>query len=657
MPYRFHHDYETYCDLDIKVVGAEAYVRHPSFKILMCSYAYEDDPVKLWVPEEGEPIPAELLEALNHPDVLLYGFHVAFERAVTRHGLGIDLPATRFRCTMAKAYALSFSGGLADVGKQIGLPQDKQKLDTGKKLIQRFCKPAPSNHKAHHYDRHSHPAEWEEFKLYGIQDTETERYIDRWLDQYEPMSEYEWSVWAVDQDINQRGLPVDLDTAHRALELHRIAKKRIIDKMKGITGLANPNSVQQLTQWLRDSYGVVMPNMQAATIDATIKAAFVPQGAIDILKMKRTVGMTAPTKWKAFIQKACPDWLLRGMFVYAAASRTGRWASRGINLQNLKSPSFEDMEAAIWFIRNASIEEIEAFYGDAIRFIAETVRGGITAPDGTVFAVADLSSIESRVVGWIADCKAINDTFAKGLDTYKVMACDIYQKRYEDITKKERKFSKPVVLAGPYGQGAKGLVAYAEDFGVELTKKEAERHVSTFRRKCYEIPRMWKWLEAAIQDAIINSTTHQGYKVSVFKDRDFLFIQLPSRRRLAYYQPKIEMKVTPWGESKPTFTYMGKNQHKYGAPWERLKGHAGLVTENIVQAIARDILVHWLMRCIEKGIDVRGHVHDEVIALIKTMMGQQALDYIISLIKSGIPWAPDLMLDAAGFLTKNYRKD
>ena len=653
---QFFHDYETYCDLDIKVVGAEAYCRHPSFRILMCSYAMGDDPVKLWVPEEGEPMPDEFFQAHQDPDVLLSGFNVAFERACTRHGLQWwDIPASRYRCTMAKAYGLAFFGGLSHVGKQIGLPQDKQKLAIGGRLINRFCKPAPKNHNATHYNKASHPQEWEDLKGYCIHDTETERYISQWLDQYHPISEYEWGVWALDQEINQNGLPVDLNAANLALALHQTAKARILEEMKAITGLANPNSTQQLDGWLREKHGVVMPNFQAETIKATIKLAAIPQEALDILGMKRRVGMTAPTKWKAFINKACPDWVLRGMFTFAGASRTRRWASRGVNLQNLKQPPFDDMETAIWFIKNADVDLIECLYGDIIEFLAGTVRGGISAPEGESFAVSDLGSIESRVVGWMSGCRAINDTFAQGLDTYKMMAMDINGVAYDVVTKAQRKFAKPVVLAGPYGQGAKGLVIYAENFGVILTEAEAKQHVNTFRTKCHEIPKMWKWLEAAIADAIINGTRWDGYRVSIYTEGDFLFIDLPSGRRLAYYQPKIEMKDTPWGEVKPTFTYMGK--HKDKAIWVRLKAHAGLIVENIVQAIARDILVHGLMGAKDLGMFIIGHVHDEILTRVPDAFKDEWLKALEKVMCVVPDWAPGLLMDADGFTTKNYRKD
>ena len=425
--------------------------------------------------------------------------------------------------------------------------------------------------------------------------------------------------------------------------------------MQRVTGLANPNSQQQLDPWLRDKHGVVMPNYQAETIEATIKLAAIPQEALYVLNLKRRISMTAPAKWSKYLDMVCPDSTLKGMYVYGGAGRTRRWASRGVNLQNLKRPPFDDMEAAVWFIKNATLDQIESIYGDPLEFLASTVRGGITAPAGTTIGVSDLGSIESRVVGWISGCRFINNTFAHGLDTYKMMAVDIYHVQYDEVTKKQRTFSKPVVLAGPYGQGANGLVAYAEQYGVMLTESEAKTHVDAFRSRCYEITNMWKWLEGAVQDVVLNGSMHTGYKVKIYLEKDFLFIELPSTRRLAYFKPKIQMKRTPWGKIKPTFTYMGK--HKDKDLWVELKAHAGLLVENIVQAIARDVLVNGLLWAAHKGLDIRGHVHDEIISILPEQTKQQGLDLLKWCMCQRPQWADGLMLAADGFTTHNYRKD
>lgn len=335
------HDYETYSDLDIRKVGAEVYARHPSTEILMMSWAIDNEPVQLWVPAESEKIPDRLLQALQEPNILLSAFNAPFEAAITRHVMKFGIPISRYRCTMAESYALSFSGGLADVGAQVGLPHDKQKLATGKKLIDRFCKPAPSNHKADRYDRFTHPDEWEQFKQYCIQDTETERALHQWLDAYGAMDGEEWRVWELSEKINQRGMPVDKSLAAHAVRLHKEAKGKLLEHMKWLTGLDNPASNTQLLPWINERLPKnPMPDMQADTITAWLKFDWLPETVRLVLEDKRRIAMTAPTKWKAYLDRTGDDGLLRGMFQYGGASRTRRWSSKGVQLQNLKSPNF-----------------------------------------------------------------------------------------------------------------------------------------------------------------------------------------------------------------------------------------------------------------------------------------------------------------------------
>lgn len=645
-----HCDFETYSEADIREVGGSRYARDPSTEVLMLSYALDDEPVKLWVPAEGEPWPEDLQEYLADPKIEIHAFNAPFEYNIFRHVLGIDLPLERFKCVMVMAYALSFTGGLDAIGKQIGLPQDQQKLAIGKKLIQRFCKPAPSNHKATRYTTETHPEEWQSFKGYCIQDTETERFIENWINERHTMLDVEWQFWWLDQRINQKGLPIDVELATTAMQLHKQAKHRCTERMKDLTGLPNPNSTQQLMSWLI-RHELPLENLQATTIDAILTKVELHPTIREVLELKRKTAMTAPTKWQAFIDKTDDDGCLRGMFQMNGASRTGREASRGINLQNLKSPPYgESMDDAMALLRMGSLEAIEALYGDPIEFLAAGIRGGICAPKDQTLLVSDYSSIESRFVGWLTDCQWINDTFARGLDTYKRMATGIFNTQYDAVTKSQRKFSKPVMLAGPYGQGAKGLVEYAENFGVKLTEDEAQQHVNVFRTNCWEIPQFWRWLETSIFSAVMDGQYAEGYRISIYTHNDFLFIVLPSGRKLAYHQPRIEQKETPWGAIKPTFTYMGTN--RFTNKWCRIKAHMGLITENIVQAGSRDILRDGLLMADRWQYDIRGHVHDEIVAL-GNPDNLAALEQVMSVSPD---WAPGLILSAEGFTAKHYTK-
>lgn len=656
MPKLFH-DFETFCDLDVRDVGADVYARHPSAEVLMLAYALDAGPVRLWVPAEGEPPPADLVAYVQDPSITLHAFNAPFERAIWNLVLKVPLPIERFRDTAVEAYSLSFAGSLGDVGAQIGLPQDKQKMAVGKRLIQRFCKPAPSNHRASRYTQATHPDEWALFKQYCVQDVEAERAIHWWCEPYHPVSAFEWSVVRLSEAINARGLPIDLDQVRAAIEMHEIAKARLLEQMRAWTGLANPNSRAQLLPWLA-AQGVVLDNLQTATLDAVLNdpLSAVPAHVKRVLDAKRRSSMTAPTKWQAYLARTAPDGRMRGGFQYAGASRTLRWSSRGQNLQNLKSPRDErDMDAAAGALRLRSLELIEALYGDPIEFLASMVRTGIAAPDDQALVVADLASIESRVVGWLTDCKFFNETFAAGRCTYKTMAVDLFIVNYEDVTKKQRKFAKPVVLAGPYGQGGKGLQGYAENFGVELELEEAKRHVNAFRKRCPEIPIFWRWLEQAISAAVLHGAQSQGYRLAIYPEGEFLRIRLPSGRALAYVQPRMELHETPWGETKPTFTYMGMDQDT--RQWVRLRAHMGGVTENIVQAIARDLLADIMLRSDAKGLPIILHVHDEEGLCVPKARASEALELLLATMREPVSWAPDLLLDAGGYIAKHYRKD
>ncbi|HHB13207.1 MAG TPA: hypothetical protein ENK62_08415, partial [Chromatiales bacterium] len=405
-----------------------------------------------------------------------------------------------------------------------------------------------------------------------------------------------WSEWRMALEINRRGLPVDVDLCRAALRLHEQARGQLLDEIRSITGLSNPNSNAQLTHWLA-TRGVKVPNLQAATIDAMLRVPErYPEPVIRVLQCKRKAAMTAPTKWKAYLAKVSPDGRLRHMFQHRGASRTGREASRGINLQNLKRPILKTGEQAAALIRHGLLEDFRLLGLDPIEVLASSVRAGIAAPEGRVLDVADLSNIESRVVGWLTDCRFILDTYRSGKDLYKVMGAEIYHKPYDEITKKERHFSKPVVLAGPYGQGANGLVDYADSMGVSLSFEEADAHVKLFRSRCPEIcdrkHGLWGFLEKAIFSAIRHGQVSRGFRLTIWCEHDYLVIRLPSGRCLFYHQPRVEKKRTPWGEMRDTFTYMGWNSDAY--KWTRLNTHRGGVTENIIQTIARDVLYHWI---------------------------------------------------------------
>lgn len=690
MPNSTHLDFETFSKCDITKEGGYRYAMDSSTEVLMASYSGRTGPVSQWVPAKGEPMPFDLLEIFNDPNVIIKAFNAQFERLILKHVLKIDIPIERFRCVMVHAWSLSFSGGMAQVGAQLGLSSDKAKLATGGKLIRRFCMPAPSNHKADRYTLETHPDEWREFEEYNIQDTVTEREIDHLLKGY-PMPQRELDLWFMDQRINDRGVPIDMALVNGACKIEVAEKTHLRKKLNQFTSLENGASNAQLKPWL-ESQGLVLDNMQAETMEKALKEG-VPDHLIPVLEMKLKVSKTSTKKWAAFKKATGDDGRLRGMFSFYGAQRTGRYSGRIVQLQNLKRPSMKNPDELADMLVPGDRSLVECLHGDVIGLLSETVRCAITAPEGQRLVVSDLSSIESRILGWVANCTRINMLFAEGRDTYIDFAMELFQFPYDQVTGEQRTYSKPPTLGCGYQLGAKGLVDYADGMGVTMNGKEAKKAVDLWRELYPEVPEMWSWLIESCK-TITNEAPGLvlvGYAVTIYRDMNFLFIDLPSGRRLAYYKPLVQMMTPPWEKEKtkealeellyeyelgimdyeeyenmvlevrakerqiPTLTYMGMNQYVH--KWSRISTHGGKITENIVQAIARDVLAYHMQIVENDGLDIVGHVHDEIIITIDDDLAETFLMEMENVMSLTPEWAPGLLLGASGFLTKRYKKD
>ena len=662
-------DYETYSDLDIRKVGGARYVRDPSTEILMLSWSIDRGEVSLWQPHLGR-MPAELRDAMTDPHVEKWAFNAGFEEGISTHALpryepGVVVPRGTWRCSMYLAYGLSFMGSLDKILQQIGFPEEMWKLAEGKKLIQRFSKPQPANHKTRRWGWWNDPDQWERFGAYCVQDNVVERGLREWCQQFDPISNEEWQIWQMDQDINNRGIPVDRVLTSTARGLVGYRKGELKKEMKAITGLDNPTSNQQLSEWIapyNGHYGLNLTDMQAPTLEKNIETCTDPV-LKRVLQCKRWVAQTATQKFDSVDLMACEDDTLKGMFVAGGASRTRRWASRGINLQNLKRPIVDDMDAWADALKSLALDHYLAEH-ELMDLLAASVRAAIAAPRGRKLVVSDLGSIESRVLGWVADCPRINNTFAIDKDTYKDFATELYHIPYEEVTKQQRNFSKPPTLGCGYQLGAKGLVEYADSMGVTMTLDEALIAVDTFRRIFPEVKQMWYWLVETVSLVTTTGGRACGYKVDIHRDASFLYITLPSGRRLAYYKPEMRPDTIRWkdrltGEMRSrqvmNFTYMGFN--RFTNKWGRISTHGGGLTENIVQAIARDILAYHMRLAVQSGHDVVGHVHDEIITVSPDEWAQARLQHLEDLMRISTPWAPDLLLDAEGYVGQHYRKD
>lgn len=642
-------DFETYSEFDLIKGGAYPYFLHPSTELLMLGWALEDEPVEIWDIAAGEPMPRTLIQTMYDPGILIRAFNANFERLGFRR-LGYEIPIERFRCTQVEGYGLSFSGGLDDMAAQfnLGLAKDVE----GKALIRRFSKPQAKNTKVKRWTRENDPEGWELFKKYCKQDVEVERALARKLAPYQ-FPEQEWRYYTIDQRINDRGVPVDVDLIEAAIAIDKENKELILYELQELTGLANPNSNQQMLRWLA-SMGHSLPDMQKETVEKKLTDPLDDPLVTQVLKLKQQLARTSVSKYQAFKRAVCPDGRVRGMFQFAGASRTRRWAGRVVQLQNLprggnvtKSP-----EQAADNVLSLSYPALKFLYEDCQGLLSDLIRATIKASEGSILNVADLSSIESRVLGWVSGCRWINDVFDKGLDTYRAFASGLYNKLYDEITKKERNICKPPVLGCGYGLGWKGLIKYAEAMSVELTEVEAKRAVEVFRSQCWEVPAFWDWCKESVFFTIRTGQPRlHPSGVSTRLSGEFLMIGLPSGRDIAYHSPQIQLREAPWGDMIEAFTFMGKD--RITGKWGRQSASPGFLCENIVQAIARDILCVWLQRAEEAKFSLIGSVHDEAIS----EETENRIEELNELIRQPIPWAPGLKLDAAGYCAKRYRKD
>jgi len=699
MPRELGLDWETYCDLDLKTVGLDLYSAHPSCEVLMCSYHIDNGRTKHWDRTKQPKMPRDLREALEDEDCLIWAFNAQFERVILNRVLDMHPDITRWRCTQVLAYMHSYTGTMEMVGRQMGLAQDKQKLATGKKLIKMFCGPqkVTRTQKLTRFTRHTHPVEWEMFCEYNIQDDVAERTIKRTLDkpQY-PVPQREWEFYALDQIINDRGLPIDRLFCERALAMANKRKAQLLKRMVRITGLQNPGSPAQLLAWIKER-GYPFNDIQkdsikkVLTADKLVRSGDLKPGRDDlapvltrdcvkILKLRQQQARTTTTKYAALLLAMGDDNRMRYVFQFCGASRTGRFAGRRFQPQNLTTMRDIDdvklLEMLTDLIREDDYEGLTIMRKEPLDALAGLVRSAVRAPRKKKLVVCDLSSIESVVIGWVAKCERLLNVFRDGKDAYKDFATEIYNVAYEFVTKVMRKMAKPATLGAGYRLGGgdiregkkTGLWGYAENMGVEMTKKEAAKHVATFRRVYKEIPECWYELEDAIKKTIKRKITTKVGPVKFYMAKPYLICELPSGRCIYYRAPRIRREKLigidrKTGEEyvywKDAISYMGKQQN--GNAWRRINSHGGKFIENIVQAIARDILREGLLALHKAGFYLIGHVHDEAIAEEAANDNTKDVEQMrIEMIRKR-KWMThegvSMPLNAAGHSGKIYRKD
>lgn len=646
-------DLETYSELDIKKVGLYRYAENS--EILLFAYAFDDEPAKVIDIASGELLPFEVIEALQNEDVMKVAYNAAFERVVLNHHyptMGIGEPSQWF-CTMVQGFTLGLPGGLDKVGKALGIEEDKQKLATGKKLIQYFskpCRPTKVNG-GRTRNRPQHDAEkWAMFKEYCRQDVEAERAIHKRLEKFKPLAS-ERQLWALDQCINDNGVLLDNDVIDGALRTELIMKYQLANEVIKITGVENPNSLPQITGWIRQK----QPELKFDTFDKASRAELLKRDDLlpevrKVIEIKNLLSKTSCKKYQAMKDMKCSTGRVHGMLQFYGASRTGRWSGRGVQVQNLPQNHLDDLDGARNTVKTANYEVLEQLYDSPADVLSQLIRTAFIAPANHRFIVADFSAIEARVIAWLADEKWRMQVFADGGDIYCASASQMFHVPVEKhgINGHLRQKGKVAELACGYGGGVNALKAFGAD-KMGMTQQEMEATIKQWREASPHICKLWRSVEDGVKKAIRTKMVIVGDKGIKYKYyAPWLFIKLPSGRKLAYYKPRIEQEEG-FGER---ITYEGV---MLAGGWGRNYTWGGKLVENLVQGIARDCLAVSMLRLAKAGYKIVMHVHDEVI--LEEPYGTGSLENACAIMGQAIDWAPDLLLRADGYETEYYKKD
>lgn len=650
-----HLDIETYCELSLPDVGVYKYASHPSFKILLLAYAIDDWPGQILDLEYGDKVPDKLIKMLHDTRIRKVAHNAQFERVCLSVYFGYLSPKN-WECTMIKALTLGLPGSLDNASKALGFSEDMQKLTIGKNLIRLFCmprKPSKANGYQSCFFAEDKPGEWEQFKQYCKQDVEVERSIDKALSRYQTTPE-EIRLWELDQTINDRGVGLDRHFVESAIKIDAEYQEKLITRYKEVTGLDNPKSVAQLKIWLNEKLDIDVPKITKETLPELIKAAKekgVPE-AVEALMIRQETAKTSTTKYQKMLDVIMHDDRARGLLQFYGASRTGRWAGRLVQVQNLPQNHIKDLDTARKVVATGDLETLEMVYDKIPNVLSQLIRTAFIPSPGHKFVVADFSAIEARVIAWFAREQWRLDVFNSHGKIYEASAAQMFKVPIESIKKGDplRQKGKVAELALGY-QGGPGALISMGALKMGIPEEELQPLVDQWRRANPKIVQLWKDVENSVKDAIENRSTvsFSTKGVKFMADKSYLFIQLPSGRKLAYRDPKL---VEDRFGTK--ITYQGINQTTN--KWEAQETYGGKLVENLVQATARDCLAVSMMRLEEAGYRIVMHVHDEVI-LDVPVSDTKALEKVTKIMGQPISWAPGLPLRADAYETPYYCKD
>ena len=640
-------DLETYSDQPLAKTGVYRYVESPDFEILLFAYSVDGGPVQQIDLACGEKIPSEVLFALEDDKVTKWAFNANFERICLSRFLGYPtgdyLEPDSWKCSMVWAAYMGLPLSLEGVGAVLGL--EKQKLTEGKDLIKYFCQPcAPTKtngQRTRNLPEHA-PDKWLAFKRYNVRDVETEMSIQARLSKY-PVPDGVWEEYHLDQEINDRGVGLDMKLVRQAIQMDGRSRSELTQAMKELTSLDNPNSVQQMKQWLADN-GVETDTLGKKAVAELLKTA--PPQLQKVLTLRQQLAKSSVKKYQAMEIAVCADGRARGMFQFYGANRTGRWAGRIIQMQNLPQNHLDDLSEARGLVRAGDFDALEMLYEDVPDTLSQLIRTAFVPQKNRKFIVADFSAIEARVIAWLAGEKWRQDVFAEGKDIYCASASQMFGVPVEKhgVNGHLRQKGKIAELALGYG-GSVGALKAMGALEMGLSEDELPALVSAWRQANPKIVQFWWAVDRAVMDAVTRKTTTKTHGIIFSARNGMLFITLPSGRSLAYVKPKI-------GENRfggDCITYEGVGGTK---KWERIDSYGPKFVENIVQATSRDILCYAMqtLRC----CSIVMHIHDEVVIEADRRMSLQA---VCDQMGRTPPWAKGLQLRADGYETDFYKKD
>lgn len=648
-------DFETFSTVDIGKCGSYRYMDDPSFEPLLLSYAMNDEPVKLVDFTHDEEWPEEFLAALYDPAITKIAWNCAFERNVIYTALGKYTPPEQWLDVMHVAAQCGLPMSLDAAGKALGLSEEQAKMKEGKALIRYFCcpcKPTKTNGgRERNFPEHA-PERWETFCDYCTRDTEAERTIFHMLEQWLP-NEDERRFWALDQRINERGVRIDRQLAINAVAMDERYKEELTAKAVALTGLENPKSVSQVKNWLADQEGKSFPSLNKKVI-ADVVSQLQSEDAREFMALRGELSKSSTAKYQAMLRSMCSDEHSKGCFQFYGANRTGRFAGRLVQFQNMSknySPSLASMRE---LVRGGHYSALNALYDSVSGVLSELVRTAIIPEEGQRIVVADFSAIEARVTAWFAGEEWRLQTFRDGGDIYCASASQMFHVPVvkHGINGELRQKGKVAELALGYGGGVNALKAFGAD-KMGMSDEEMQETVDLWRESSPKIVELWRALEKAAIRCVARRATTTSTLGNVRFDFEsgILWMTLPSGRRLAYYGAKYE--ETKFHPDRKSLTYMGVNQMT--KRWERVETWGGKITENLVQATARDVLREAMFSLTEKGWDIRAHVHDECICT--EPIGGKTVEQMCKAMCPDIPWAEGLPLNADGYDGPYYFKD